>query len=435
MTPRTRQRSRQMSAPSHIRSTAEFHHTTRLPPDTFGSATLKPVEPVLTVPRAAAVTDELKVLQTEADDLMGSGRLMPHTNRCYIQRFDRFRQWCEKRSLASLPASPATIVLFLTDKGRSTKIGTVRGYRAAIRDAHEKFGCALPYPTDHVTVRKVIAGLATRHAVSGKSTRKAHPFSADELVLLSTSIVTMNFEYYRRDEFAGGKLTKEQRQLWLHATRLRFHSMLLAAWHGCRRVDELVRAERSWISRDTECVLFTPDRQKGRATGFVSVLSSTDNPLLCPVRALDTWLALVDQSTESNPESLWPEPVLLKGRLMFIDGVAHQREAMALAGAGARGTRTDLELEDFLESRSLAAAVSRFRHQVKAVSLAAGIDAGPDRFIGCHSMRRGMVTTLRGADVGLVEIAARVTGHRDLQTLSGYDDYVPADHPVSRLGL
>jgi hypothetical protein len=435
MTPRTRQRSRPTSGTNHARSTAGFLHAAGLPPDAFQPAMLVPELPRLPVPPDTALAEEMRALQAEADDLMGSGRHMPHTNRCYSQRFEKFSQWCGKRSLASLPASPATIVLFLADKGRSTKISTIKGYRAAIRNAHEQSGYTAPYPTDHTAVRKVIAGLTARDAIKGKPTRKAHPISPDELVLCCAALPTVKFTDHLCDEITGKRLTTGQRKLWQHAARLRFTSMLLAGWHGARRVDELVRAERAWITRADQSLLFAPDRQKGLATGFVSVLSPTDNPLICPVRALEAWLALVDGSAGSTPTSLWPDPVIADGKLAFIDGLARQRKVLSLAEDEIRGTRTDLEWADSVESRCLSAEVARFGRHIKAVALKAGIDVGPNRFIGCHSMRRGMVTTLCAANVSLAEIAAQVTGHRNLDTLSGYDDFVPTDHPIARLKL
>ena len=100
-----------------------------------------------------------------------------------------------------------------------------------------------------------------------------------------------------------------------------------------------------------------------------------------------------------------------------------------------RGTKTDPECADSVQSRFLRATVPQSRGPINVVALAARIYAAHNRFLGCHSMRQAMVTTIRAADVSLVEIAKRSTGHRNLQALSGYDDYVPADHPVARLGL
>ena len=92
----------------------------------------------------------------------------PNTRRTYRAQWQRFAAWCERHGRAGLPASPATVADYLTNRATAAKTATVRLSAAAIGAAHRAAG--QPDPTATPIVRDSMRGIARQHA--------AHPDAA-----------------------------------------------------------------------------------------------------------------------------------------------------------------------------------------------------------------------------------------------------------------
>ncbi len=104
------------------------------------------------------------------------------TRRAYAADWATFTAWCAARELSPLPATPATVAVFVTsmkDGDPSAvppraprKLSTLSRYLAAINDRHKEAGCLTPGEQDggH-QLRKTFAGIRNTHGV--RRTQKA----------------------------------------------------------------------------------------------------------------------------------------------------------------------------------------------------------------------------------------------------------------------
>jgi integrase len=105
----------------------------------------------------------------------------PATLRAYQSDFTVFRQWCERYGLSTEPATPETIVLFLTDQARAgLSVLTLERRLAAIRYAHRLKD--LPSPTDDAKVRGGLAGIRRTHGSTPRRTKE--PVLDDQLLTM-----------------------------------------------------------------------------------------------------------------------------------------------------------------------------------------------------------------------------------------------------------
>ena len=92
-----------------------------------------------------------------------------NTLRSYRAGWQHFVRWCAAHTLAPLPATPQTLVLYLTERAAQVTPGTLASRVAAIRFAHQQRGHASP--TTHPLVRDVLSGIRARGAhARGRST-------------------------------------------------------------------------------------------------------------------------------------------------------------------------------------------------------------------------------------------------------------------------
>lgn len=104
------------------------------------------------------------------------------TRRAYAADWRVFAGWCATRGLAALPATPATVAVFLTvmkdgdpaadPPSPPRKVSTLSRYLAAINDRHREAGHLTPGEQDggHA-LRRTFAGIRNTHGV--RPTRKA----------------------------------------------------------------------------------------------------------------------------------------------------------------------------------------------------------------------------------------------------------------------
>jgi site-specific recombinase XerD len=105
----------------------------------------------------------------------------PATLRGYQSDFAIFRPWCERYHLSTEPATPETIVLFLTDQAKlGLSVTTLERRLAAIHYVHRLKG--LFSPTDDPKVRGGLAGIRRIHG--SKPRRVKDPVLDNQLLLM-----------------------------------------------------------------------------------------------------------------------------------------------------------------------------------------------------------------------------------------------------------
>jgi len=94
-----------------------------------------------------------------------------------------FRAWCLERSLAWLPADPATVVAFMEDVGATRRPATISRYLANISTLHKAAGA--PSPTEHPDVKLARKAHARK---KGTDQRQAAPLGEREIHVIVRSI-------------------------------------------------------------------------------------------------------------------------------------------------------------------------------------------------------------------------------------------------------
>ncbi|MEW4339710.1 site-specific integrase [Chromobacterium vaccinii] len=122
----------------------------------------------------------LQATLAAAHDYLGA-KLADSTRRAYRSDFAVFTSWCAVYALASTPAGPDTVALFLADQAQAGfAVVTLSRRLAAIRYAHRLQ--ALPSPTEHAMVRDTLAGIARRHGSLPRNQKQ--PLTDHEVALL-----------------------------------------------------------------------------------------------------------------------------------------------------------------------------------------------------------------------------------------------------------
>jgi len=288
----------------------------------------------------------------------------PATERAYAHDWADFAAFCGRHGLASLPAAPQTLALYLkaleTQRSRSPaglaagtvglSLPTLRRRLAAIASRHATAG--LETPTEHSLVRRLLRRYSRAR---GTAVRKKEPLLIEQLPAILMAMPD--------DELA-----------------MRDRALLLLGYAGAFRRSELVAldVEQLRFSR-AGCYVWIASakndpRKKGREL-FVPRLPATWTKVeLCAVVALERWLAIV------GPAAAVFRTFDLRGQLT--------------------ATRLDSgDVARILRRRSVAAGV-------------AGDFAG-------HSLRRGFITNAAKKKVPIENIK-RVTGQRSSGIVLNY---------------
>ena len=313
----------------------------------------------------------------QAGTELALNQLAASTRRNYLADFAHFKDWCAATAartgatIEALPADPRSVWLYLTELVAD---GNAAGYQpatldrrlAAIKWMHETSGAESP--TGHTAIRELMAGIRRTHS---RRVERVEPLTTDMLAKVVAAIDL--------DTPAG----------------LRDKALLLVGFTGALRRSELAALTREQMRRAgpgyiIELIGTKDDQQRlGRDVAIPEYPGS----VLCPVAALDAWLAAA--------------------------GIA--------GGAVFRRVRRGGKVGDTALSPAAVALI------VKRCAAAAGIP--PDRLSG-HSLRSGHATSasLNGADDRTI---MHQTGHKDPQTLNAYirPSTVFEDNSATYLGL
>jgi site-specific recombinase XerD len=218
----------------------------------------------LALQRANGVAgDELAALEQSARDYAGQAKA-ENTVRAYRADWRLFEAWCKARGLSPLPASPATMALYVTalaDAGR--RVSSIERKLVSISRAHKLAGC--DSPTSSAELREVMKGI--RHERGTVPVQKV-PISVAALRAMSAA--------------APATLLG-----------LRDRALLLLGFAGAFRRSELVALDVADI-RETDDgleVLIRRSKTDQDGRGRKIGIPYGSNPLTCPVRAYRAWLS------------------------------------------------------------------------------------------------------------------------------------------------
>jgi site-specific recombinase XerD len=184
----------------------------------------------------------------------------PSTRKAYGTDFRIFREWCEARGVASLPAAPETVAAYLAAQAGNSKASTLGRRVAAIRYAHKLAGLALP--TDAEGVKATMRGI--RRTFGSARVRKAPAVAGKVLGMVATAPEGL--------------------------TGLRDRALLLIGFGGALRRSELVALDVADIEETETGLLVTIRASKTDQEGQGVTIAIARGDAACPARALRTWL-------------------------------------------------------------------------------------------------------------------------------------------------
>ncbi|MGI9286399.1 MAG: site-specific integrase [Pseudomonadales bacterium] len=188
------------------------------------------------------------------------------TWRAYASDWRIFEQWCVKAELASLPAEPHTVCLFLSRQAaQGTQPATLRRRLAAIRMVHRSAN--QPSPHDAVAVAEVLSGI--QRDVGVAPLQKA-PAVAEDVQRMADACNV--------DTKVG----------------CRDRAVLLFGFAGAFRRSELVALETTDLidhaDKGVEVIIRRSKTDQVGAGQRIALVREAETRY-CPVAALDTWRA------------------------------------------------------------------------------------------------------------------------------------------------
>jgi len=188
----------------------------------------------------------------------------PSTVRAYRSDWRHFVGWCTAHRLASLPAAPETVSLYLAEFGGLLKVATLQRRLAAIAKAHQAAGHESPASMKNAAVSEVWKGIKRTHGTAQEC--KAAVLTKDLRAMLRT--------------------------LPENLLGVRDRALLLIGFAGAFRRSELVALQLEDCEFTTDGLVITLRRSKtdqdgeGRKIG-IPYGSNLDT---CPVRSLRAYL-------------------------------------------------------------------------------------------------------------------------------------------------
>jgi integrase len=192
------------------------------------------------------------------------------THKAYASGWADFTAYCNANGLQSLPATPQTIVLYVTHLADRAKLATIKQRTIAIAQRHKETG--LESPVSHEIVRRVVRGIAR---TNGSTQRKKAALTLDGLRAMLLEI--------RGDE--------------LKAKRDR--AIVLLGFSAALRRSEIASIEFEDLTFCKEGLRLNIRRSKTdqAGNGVEIAIPFVPNHSLCAVRAMRAWLDAVAIAT------------------------------------------------------------------------------------------------------------------------------------------
>lgn len=327
------------------------------------------------------VMDGTLEAERDASDAFRRMAKAENTRRAYRAAVRAWCAWCGKRGLPPLPASGADVATFLAAERRSgVAANTIDLRRAAIRYLHRTAGC--PVPTDDACVAETVSGIHRQAAALGEMPRKKVAATAPVLRRLLALIP---------DEPGN------------HAglVGLRDRAVLLIGFAGALRRSELAAITTAQLEATDRGLRLTLPRSKGSQAGAVTVPLPYGDTELCPVRALERWMAAA---------GITEGPVFRRIWLPSRPTAPGDPPPLPRLGAAAITPQTVAQI---VQVRAMAAGFQR-------------------RELGGHSLKRGALTT--GMDAGVHPAKLKRLGrHKSFDVLGEYLEFgdLFEGHPLS----
>lgn len=185
-----------------------------------------------------------------------------NTIRAYRSDWTHFESWCKAHGQASLPATPETVALYVTDLSTTHKTSTITRRISSISQAHQISG--FDTPTGSANVRLVMAGI---RRTKGTAQTAKTPVLVDDL----------------RRMLAG---------LPGNLLGIRDRVLLLIGFCGAFRRSELVALDAAdvAVTRDGLVVTIRRSKTDQEAEGRKIGIPYASHLETCPVRSLQEWL-------------------------------------------------------------------------------------------------------------------------------------------------
>lgn len=384
----------------------------------------------MALPESGAIWDELADMAEEnpellplvdrARELATTAPLADNSIRVYAYLWRGFAEWCIQNELASLPATTGTVLLYLAHRAdQGVAVPTINSDMSAIRAYHLRAGYT--NPTDHAAVSLVRKSVARHLAAAAGPKVKAHPLLLDEIRLMTESLERLRFR-------------RASLEVLL---RLRLKAVVLVSWFTGRRLDELARAELSWLKERGGALHLESDRQKMKREGFTTEIERIVDADLCPWCALNAWLA-ASAPLRGDVQRIFALPKIDGEGSIFLEDVIEtnfQRLVLKEWSDDDLDTPTRDIFEAKCRSNALGVAISELRyHLIRWMKLTGIEPESADRALGGHSMRRGLITQLRAAGVDPRAVAEHV-GLATITLVEVYSDAASATRVLDALGL
>src|SRR3954465_7214218 len=187
-----------------------------------------------------------------------------NTIRGYRSGFAQFSGWCKRANLCPLPASEATIAMYLSAEAGRLKAATLAHRLAAISKAHKTAGHTSPIK-DNVLIAETLKGIRRVH---GSAQVQKAPVMTEDLRTMLRAIPDT-----------------------LQGTRDR--ALLLVGFSGAFRRSELISLDVPDVAFTSEGMLLTLSRSKTdqEGVGRKVAIPAGQRDETCPVRALKAWLS------------------------------------------------------------------------------------------------------------------------------------------------
>jgi site-specific recombinase XerD len=185
------------------------------------------------------------------------------TRKAYLTDFRSFEGWCQEHGLASLPATPATVAVYLAAlAGQGRRPSTLERALAGIAYAHRARGC--PWPKSAPAIANVMKGIRRRH---GTAPAQKAPLNDADIEAMVTVV---------GDDLVGR----------------RDRALLTLGWMGAFRRSELVALRVEDVTRTREGLVLRVRRSKGdqEGRGAEKGIPWAAREAVCAVRALGGWL-------------------------------------------------------------------------------------------------------------------------------------------------
>lgn len=186
-----------------------------------------------------------------------------NTAMAYASDWRDFGNWCKRAGRATLPATPDTLTLYLTDLAQTKAMATLTRRICAISAEHQAAGLKTPYTAD---VKEFMCGCRRAY---GRPQQGKAALSVDQLRRICTALVKLRTVNGVRDQ-----------------------AMLVLGFACGMRVSELVGLQIEDVTFQKKGLRVfigkskTDQEKKGREIGIFEGKRATT----CPVRTLKKWL-------------------------------------------------------------------------------------------------------------------------------------------------